>query len=413
MPTPIYWTPERVDEVFDKTANTLERTPTHTEFSKLYKGAIAAITGGRYKAEITTWKQYLEYRGLKSHRESWTPERIDEVFDKMREEFGRTPTHKELVKVYGGAISAIENGRYNPEITTLKQYMEHRNLSLTPKKIDQAFDKLAKELGRSPTSREFRKYYQDAYSAIRYRRYNLQINTWTQYLIHRGIKPNREFWSPDKVDRIFDEEKARLGRTPTYEEFQRFHGGALSAIERGRYNKQIRNWGQYLAHRGLLKISTPEQLSSLLEQNPTARSLVGLAGFNGYGHDIAAVLKELFPDRFVDEENLSRMLAESTISGAIYPFTAPGGEIIPPVDLVPPELPPQIKGRLEDLVYRISIEYYGPQFNRDPRGSVAMLEERSQSNDPFVSGLMRRVKEYYEGILDFEIPGVGKLKQKV
>ena len=159
-------------------------------------------------------------------------------------------------------------------------------------------------------------------------------------------------------------------------------------------------------------IQTPEQLSEFLAENETARNLTGLVSFNGYAKDVASILKELFPDRFVEEDNLARLLVKSKIAESVYPFTVPEGEIIPPIDIILPELPENVRHRLGDLIYDVSIDYYGPRFNRDPRVTLEMLEEKSQVKNPFAAEVMIKVREYYEDIFDFSVPGIGRIKDK-
>ncbi|MBS3055916.1 MAG: hypothetical protein J4473_00630, partial [Candidatus Aenigmarchaeota archaeon] len=187
----VKWTAEKIDEVFDKMNEELERVPTLRNFSKKYGRAIVAINQGRYDPQITTWNQYLEHRNCETHRQAWTPEKIDEVFDEMQEELRRNLICKEFEKKYGGALRAINQGRYDPQITTWNQYLKHRGYELnhqtwTPEKIDEVFDKMNEDLGRVPTRTEFEKEYGRAIVAINQGRYDPQITTWSQYLEHRG-----------------------------------------------------------------------------------------------------------------------------------------------------------------------------------------------------------------------------------
>src|SRR3990167_8457137 len=140
----VKWTAEKIDEVFDKMNEELERVPTLRNFSKKYGRAIVAINQGRYDPQITTWNQYLEHRNCETHRQAWTPEKIDEVFDKMNEDLGRIPTRTEFEKEYGRAIVAINQGRYDPQITTWSQYLEHRGYATIPITPQQAFENLIK-----------------------------------------------------------------------------------------------------------------------------------------------------------------------------------------------------------------------------------------------------------------------------
>ena len=64
------------------------------------------------------------------------------------------------------------------------------------------------------------------------------------------IKP-KEYWIPRKVDRAFDSLRKKLKRNPTAKEFVERYAGAIGAIIKRRYNKDISTWKGYLKHRGL------------------------------------------------------------------------------------------------------------------------------------------------------------------
>ena len=59
----MHWTREGIDEVFDSLYNELGRLPTETEFRD-YGGVIKYIRDGRYDSGITSYNQYVEFRGL-------------------------------------------------------------------------------------------------------------------------------------------------------------------------------------------------------------------------------------------------------------------------------------------------------------------------------------------------------------
>jgi len=62
----------------------------------------------------------------------------------------------------------------------------------------------------------------------------------------------RSNWSPENIDKAFDQMHKELGRNPSYEEFAAKFKGAMNAIQDGRYKLQIRKWSQYLTHRGFV-----------------------------------------------------------------------------------------------------------------------------------------------------------------
>lgn len=87
----------------------------------------------------------------------------------------------------------------------------------TPEKIDETFDRMVDELGRTPTQKEFSKQYPGAFTKIARRGYMSHIKTWTDYLIHRGLgqesSPPPHYDSETKVNIVelylFGEESRR------------------------------------------------------------------------------------------------------------------------------------------------------------------------------------------------------------
>lgn len=56
-------------------------------------------------------------------------------------------------------------------------------------------------------------------------------------------------WIPPKIDNAYDEMRERLGREPRAKEFEKECKGAMSAIRKGRYDENIRSWPEYVLHR--------------------------------------------------------------------------------------------------------------------------------------------------------------------
>lgn len=57
------------------------------------------------------------------------------------------------------------------------------------------------------------------------------------------------FWTPERIDKRYDEMRKRLGRGPTYTEFEKECRGALAAVVEGRYDENIYSWSEYVVHR--------------------------------------------------------------------------------------------------------------------------------------------------------------------
>ena len=120
-----YWTLDRIDAAFDQLKEELGRIPTYDEFPRR---ALEIIEKGKYDSKIRMWNQYLIHRGEELNHEyrKWIPDEVDRVFDEMREELGRVPTVDEFREKYSGAINAIVNKRYNPNIMNWGGYLEGR-----------------------------------------------------------------------------------------------------------------------------------------------------------------------------------------------------------------------------------------------------------------------------------------------
>ena len=202
-----YWTPEEVDRVFDEMKERLGRVPMQKEFPG---GALRAITRGRYDENVRNWNEYLMYRGeeLNRKRGYWIPERIDRAYDELNEKLGRVPTYDEFPH---GALEIIEKGRYDSEIKTWNQYLEHKGAELnhehgkwTPEEVDRVFDEMKERLGRVPTMREFGDKFLGAVKVILRNRYDPEISTWNQYLDHRGEKINKPHRKRKNLDILED-----------------------------------------------------------------------------------------------------------------------------------------------------------------------------------------------------------------
>jgi len=267
------WTPQAIDEAFDELSKDLGRRPTSIEFGDKYSGAWDAIIKGRYDHGVATWNQFLAHRGIEVRKYKWTPQAIDEAFDKLMRDLGRVPVGDEFVKKYGGALDAITHGKYDPSITTWNQFLAHRGFEpynemgkWTPQAIDKAFDELGKELGKTPSRKEFGEKYSGAYNAIAKGRYDPGITTWNQFLAHNEIKPCHEIgkWTPQAIDKAFDELTKELRRIPGRTEFVKRYGGTITAIRKGKYDDEIRTWNEFIIHKIISKLPEIFTLDDLL-----------------------------------------------------------------------------------------------------------------------------------------------------
>lgn len=256
--TTTQWSPDKVDQLVDGMINELGRTPKSKEFSIKYRGAADYIFKGKYNPEIRTWSGYLTLRNIKPNVIFWTPERVDESFDKLAENLGRIPTQEELQGL-GGAVNYITHRKYRPEIETYQQYLKHRNVTprmtwWTPQMVDGTFDNMTNDLGRPPKNLEFRGKFSGAEAFIKRGDYKPCIRTWNQYLQYRKVKVKKRsliLYTPEEIDHTFDGLKNELGRIPTSPEFDKKLKGGVKFVAGGRYHNDVNTWNQYLEYRGV------------------------------------------------------------------------------------------------------------------------------------------------------------------
>lgn len=63
-------------------------------------------------------------------RSNWSPGNVDKAFDRMHKELGRKPSYDEFAARFKGAMVAIQDGRYKPEIRKWTQYLMHRGFDM-------------------------------------------------------------------------------------------------------------------------------------------------------------------------------------------------------------------------------------------------------------------------------------------
>ncbi len=194
-PRLVSWTSAAVDTAFETLSTKLGHPPSLVEFRQETGGAYAFILSGGYDRDVRSWKDFAQRKGNPNvGREHWTPEKIDVAFDRLRAELGRTPNYNEFSSGCQGALGAIEKGRYDPEITTYIEFIDHRGAERpnmrrrwTPQIIDETFDALAVEIGRIPTWDEVSDRFSGLIVALNRGRYHPHVRTYGDYLVHRNI----------------------------------------------------------------------------------------------------------------------------------------------------------------------------------------------------------------------------------
>lgn len=206
------WSPSRINDAFYDTINELRRLPIRSEIKKKgYSGMLRAIDEGRYSERVMTWNQLLEHHGFKKNhaykhpgikrpRGYWTAERIIEEFYDTFNKLRRVPKAKDLDS---GALGAISDGRYLPEIRTLNQFLKYNGLqpNLETYKwsrmgINEELYNKINELRRIPNCMEI---HRSALESIKNGRYDPRIRNWSQFLRFHGLVPNRDHSGEDGI----------------------------------------------------------------------------------------------------------------------------------------------------------------------------------------------------------------------
>ena len=237
-----------IDRIFDELRLKLGRLPITTDFKEKHSLALSRILSGQYDPKVKSWNQYLKHRGIEPVS-PLTPRMVDEAFDSLMQELGCIPTNTVFRKKHSRAMNAIQKGRYSPNIKRWTQYLEYR--------------------GHKPQRR----------------------GTFT----------------PDSIDRSFDAFKAEIGRMPTSGEFKAKHGPEYSRICKGKYHPNIKGWGQYLQHRGYKesRVATLQEFESLIRSESDARFIV--ERFGGDEADVADILAVVYEGRLSRDDALHFM----------------------------------------------------------------------------------------------------------
>ena len=230
------WTPERIDQVFDNFVIELNgKVPTYRQFQKKYPGALDAIHKGRYNPKIRKWSEYAESRGRNTYVNFLTTKDVDEAFMNLVKEFTRFPKSTEFQYRFSGPYKMILEGRYSPKISSWKEFVKLMTLY-------QLFYNLEEKLDRIPTYREFKNQF------YRIKTLNPKIKSFNDLLEYLGREPRKAngYWTPENIEKVYQELEKSLNKTLTRDEFKREYGGACRAIERGKYNPNITSYRDFV-----------------------------------------------------------------------------------------------------------------------------------------------------------------------
>ncbi len=190
-------------------------------------------------------------------------EKVDHDFDLLRKKLGKIPTRREMAKEFSGSLKKISCGDYLSEIHRWNQYLEHRKLkinmkheSINKERVLKVFYDLKFEEKRIPPANKFKKEAGGIYDYILKGKFDPSVKSYREFLIKIGETPLREEWifQKEKIDKLFEEERKKLGKIPTHREFAKKCRGAYEAIRNGRYSYKVRGWNDYLASKGIYPI---------------------------------------------------------------------------------------------------------------------------------------------------------------
>ncbi|MBS3080899.1 hypothetical protein J4221_05485 [Candidatus Pacearchaeota archaeon] len=168
--------------------------------------------------------------------------------------------------------------------------------------------------------------------------------------------------------------------------------------------------------RNSIRISSPQQFTSFLQENPDAASLAAAAAvLPGQEYDLEKIIYELHQERFKDQQQVHELLEanrEEVLKLAREGYTNLGkyiGEfnldsrgIIPVLIAGTLESIPwdRLAPTQQEVFFKMLTSYYSPDFNRDSNSVFADLEEKIAQYNGQDKGLFQRVKEYYREVLN-------------
>lgn len=227
---------------------------------------------------------------------------------------------------------------------------------------------------------------------------------------HNDYTPGQ---SSEKTQQMLEIEK-KIGE-PLEQYLQRAYqtyGSTRIANELGLTDTTILGWLKYFGIKKIKPAKTVQDVKQYLEQSPLAQSIVRIVSMNKSYGDVAQIFTELWPDKFPSAETLSGQLplAIPNIASSISPFLRYERGLRSVYRRLPMQAMP---GKLGDLLYRIGIDVYQVEFNRDPIGTLRRLVEIQTENKNLpAKKMIGRIYNWYEGVYGFEIPGIGKISDK-
>ncbi len=160
-----------------------------------------------------------------------------------------------------------------------------------------------------------------------------------------------------------------------------------------------------------LKINSESKLKKFLKENPEAKEVASLASANGYIRDVADILVQLYPKRFPSASQLARSLpgAVKRIGYSLLPFKLGNAKGFKNKIK---SLPRDTRYSLEEILFSIVCDQYQVQFNQDPSGTLEEIRNFTREKNGMKT-LASKVLKHYEKIHSFEIPGFGRMRDRI
>jgi len=239
-------------------------------------------SGGSYQKEFGSWNKALESVGLEINPVRKTRAELKEDLQRIADELGRAPTAKEMEYRDDCAATStyeLRFGSWNKALESVGVEPNQIQLRKSRAELKEDLQRVAEELGRSPTANEINSS-DDCASTEAYRN---EFGCWNNALKSVGLEINRRPGKTSRTElkedlhRIADE----LSRTPK----QKDVNSRNDCVSSDSYRNKFGSWNKALKSAGLeinqiqLKKSRAElkedlqRIADELGRSPTAREI--------------------------------------------------------------------------------------------------------------------------------------------
>ena len=236
---------EELIEQVRKLADELGRTPMEREFDEDRRTAGAATVQKRFGS----WNAFLREAGLDILRMvNYSDEELIEQIRAMAKKLGRTPTRREYdnnPETASTTTIATRFGSWNKALALAGLNANYEWVAYSKEELIEQVQKMAEELGRTPTIDEFRKNPNTGsnYQVLKF------FAEWNDFIRAAGLKVSFNYSKEDLIKQV-REYAAELGRTPTSDEFKSCPNTASTGVVKELFG----SWNAFLEEAGLTVI---------------------------------------------------------------------------------------------------------------------------------------------------------------